>query len=56
MTEVEKSLANKIKVKNVLDLGYKNIKKEERLQTFDSSYFLSKSHFENDGTQSHSLF
>ena len=25
----------------------------EKLKTFDSSYFINKSHFEEDGTQNH---
>ena len=27
-----------------------------KLQTFDSSYFQGKSHFEDDGTQNHLVF
>ena len=28
----------------------------EKLKTFDSSYFISKSHFEEDGTQNYLVF
>ena len=27
-----------------------------KLKTFDSSYFIGKSHFEEDGTQNYSVF
>ena len=30
--------------------------KTEKLQTFDSSYFLNKGHFEEDGTQNYLVF
>ena len=44
-------LARKIEVKDVLDLGDRNRENDEKLQSFDSSYFLSKSRFEGDGTK-----
>ena len=50
MKEAVKSLASRSQVDNALDVGGKNIKNIEKLQTFDSSYFLGKSHFEDDGT------
>ena len=30
--------------------------KLKKLKTFDSSYFIGKSHFEEDGAQNHSVF
>ena len=40
----------------MLNLGDKNRRKMEKLQMFDSSYFLDKSHFEDGGTQSYLVF
>ena len=52
------SLASKAAIKNALDLGGKNNnkKKTEKLQTFDSSYFTSKSNFEGYGLQDYLIF
>ena len=47
------SLDNKIVVKKSNHLIIENELK--KLKTFDSSYFKGKSHFEEDGTQNHSL-
>ena len=41
MKEVEKSLASKTEVKNTLDFGDKNRKKQKNFM-FDSSYILVK--------------
>ena len=43
-------------VSNALDLGDKNKKKVEKLQTFDSNYFLGKSHFEDDKSKNYLVF
>ena len=43
MKEAEKSLRSKTEVNNALDLGDRNRKKIEKLKTFHSSYFPSKS-------------
>ena len=51
MTGPEKIFASKTEVKNPLNLGNQNIQKIEKLQTFDSSCFRGKSHFEDDGIQ-----
>ena len=48
MKEATKTFSSKIEAGNVLDLEDKNKKKIGKLQTFDSSYFLGKSHFEDD--------
>ena len=37
-------------------LSLKIISKKKKVQTFDSSYFKSKSHFEEDGTQNYLVF
>ena len=50
MKEAVKSLASKSQVNDALDLGDQNRKK---LQMFDSSYLLGKSHFEDDGSQNY---
>ena len=52
----EKSLASKTDVDNALNFIDKDRKIMEKLQKFDSSYFLSKSYFENDGVQNYLAF
>ena len=48
MKKAAKTLSSKTEASNALDLGNKNKKKIEKLQAFVSSYFLGKSHFEDD--------
>ena len=49
MKEPEKILPSKTKINNALDLRDKIRKEIEKFETFDLSYFLGKSHFEDDG-------
>ena len=49
-------LPSKTEVNNVLDLGDRNRENDEKLQTFDSSYFLGKSRLEGDRTKDYLLF
>ena len=57
MKEAEESLVNNGEVKNALDLCDKNRKKKiGKLQRFDSSYVLGKSHFEDDGLKKYLVF
>ena len=48
------SLNRKITVNKSKNLFVKNELK--KLKTFDSSYFIGKSHFEEDGTQNYLVF
>ena len=48
MKEAAKTLSSKTGASNALDLEDKNKKNIEKLQTFDSSYFLGKSYFGDD--------
>ena len=57
MKEAEKSLASKTEVTNALDLRDKNRKKKkEKFRKFDSSHFLGKMHFEDDGVENYLVF
>ena len=57
MKEAEKSLASKTEVTNALDLKDKNRKKKkEKFRKFDSSHFLGKMHFEDDGVENYLVF
>ena len=48
------SLNRKVTPSKTKDLLVKNVL--NKLNTFDSSYFIGKSHFEEDGTQNYSVF
>ena len=48
MKEAAKTLSSKTEASNALYLENKNKKKTEKLQTFNSSYFLGKNHFQHD--------
>ena len=48
------SLNRKISKNKADDLMVKN--ELNKLKTFDSSYFIGKSHFEEDGTQNYLVF
>lgn len=57
MKEAKKSLPSKIEVNNAVDLEDKNWKKTpENIQTFNLSYLLGNSHFEDDGKQNYLVF
>ena len=56
MKEPEKILPSKTKINNALDLRDKIRKEIEKFETFDLSYFLGKSHFEDDGTLFQSFY
>ena len=45
---------NKIAVNKTINESIEN--KLKKLKTFDSSYFIWKSHFEEDGTQNYLVF
>ena len=51
MAEGSKRLVTKKLVENALDFGDKTREKAKELQTFDLSYFVGKSYFDNDGTK-----
>ena len=48
------SLNRKITENKTENVLYKN--KLNKLKTFDSDYFIGKSHFEEDGTQNYLVF
>ena len=50
------SLNRKITSNKSKHLLVKNELKNIKLKTFDSSYFIGKSHFEEDGTQNYLVF
>ena len=56
MKEPEKILPSKTKINNALDLRDKIRKEIEKFETFDLSYFLGKSHFEDDGALFQSVY
>ena len=56
MKEPEKILPSKTKINNALDLRDKIRKEIEKFETFDLSYFLRKSHFEDDGALFQSVY
>ena len=55
MGEASKKLAIKNQVETALDLRHENREIIKTLQTFDSSYFISKSYFD-DGSQDYLIF
>lgn len=55
MGEASKKLAIKNQVETALDLRYKNREIIKILRTFDSTYFISKSYFD-DGSQNYLIF
>ena len=48
----------KVLTEKLLQINKKNllVQSELKLKTFDSSYFIGKSHFEEDGTQNYLVF
>ena len=53
MAKASKHLANNDLVETALDIGDQNREKATKLQTFDLSYFISKSYVDDDGSQNH---
>ena len=53
MAELLQNLANTNQIETALDIGDKYRGKMKKLQTFDSSYFISKSYFDDNRSQNY---
>ena len=56
MAEASKKLATKKQIENALDIENKSTVKMKQLQIFDLSYFIGKSYFDDDGSESYLIF